>query len=356
MTAPLSGAVSGATYSGTQGGLAGDFARAAGNFIKGMKDEEAKRQARAMEQALLDLRIRAQQSGDEQAAAELDIRRQQLQQARENAEAERKLRGEDLQLRRESEAAERDRYGRQMTETERHNREQERVGGQRADIYGDRTSRGWKPTVIQGPNGEILLVDAGAGTVAPTRPAGTVPTAADGTPVGSQARPAQGEREAAAAWQNLESAVEQLDQQMAAVDYTPPSMAEQVALDAAQSPGSGIGSSVKRGLANSYLGKRAPQRQQIEQSVKTLGTLVVKMVTGAQMSEPEAQRIMGILRTVAGDQPELAKQKIETVREIIRGQRIKLGRAASMVGGGDAAQPTQMPAPGSSLKQKYGLE
>jgi hypothetical protein len=320
-----------------------------------MKDEEERRQAKALEQALFELRKQAQASGDANAASDLDLRRQQLEHARVNAERAAAIEREQMGVTRENAAATRELTAAQRAETERHNRKMEEVSGQRADATSARAGRGWAPVVTQGPNGEIMIVDKNTHTVAPTSAAGAVPTGAGGSPVGSQARPAQGERDAAAAYSNLDSALKQLETQMGGVGYAAPTIPEQVAIDAAKGTGTGVISSFKRSVANTYLGKNAPERQAIEQSVKTLGTLIVKMVTGAQMSEPEAQRIMGILSTVAGDRPELAKQKIESVKDIIRGQRVKLGRAAGMTTGTEPVAPSATPGI-SPMKQKYGLE
>jgi hypothetical protein len=203
--------------------------------------------------------------------------------------------------------------------------------------------RVWRVNKVTGMADEVHISPDGSVTVGDQSQAGAGPQL-----IGSGARPGQGELESAAAYNNLQTQFDQYKANLAKVGNQPPSIGTQFLMDGSKSTGLGPISSLTRSLSNTALGSHDPNYQLLQQSLDALGTTVIKMVTGAQMSEPEAQRIMNILRTSAGDTPEKVMQNIETVQNIINSQRVKLNRAGTMLNNptsGGAQAPAAAPAP-----------
>ncbi len=372
MTSPLSSVFRGVNFNGAFGNDAQALGSAFANIAKGRSAETERRRQAALEAALqrlkeeeLGLSQRRVAQGDTELAQSAE--RIALDQLRANQEggriaAEQVRFGEGLNLDRDRLAQEAsegalDRASREKIASigarSRENvAEMRQVGSGRDFItFQDIKGKFWRLNKLTNQLDRIVV---------PTE--ADLPhesSTSDGQLLGSGARASQGELTAAASYNNLEDALKNLENNMAAVAFQAPGIGTQLLLDATKFTGFGPISSLTRSGANTILGNQSPAYQKIQQSIDALGTMVVKMVTGAQMSEPEAQRIMNILRSVAGDPPDLVQQRLQTVREIIENERVKLGRAGHLA---DPARPQgfngqQLPSDrGSALKAKYGLE
>lgn len=342
MTGPLSSAIRGATYTGTMGNDLNSLAGMAAGLAKGRASEIERQRQAALDAALQ--KLRESELGLRREGLDLERRGQDQAGARFAGEQVRWAEGNNLDRDKEANdlsegAANRAsaekvaRIGAQSREAVANTRGAAAGSGRDYVIREDDKGNVWRVNKVTG-RADKVTVDVD-GNMALLPASDSEQAAMQLTGVG--ARPSEGEKGAAAAYGNLQTTFDALKQNMATVGNTPPSIGEQVALDASKDPGTGLFGSLKRALGNTYVGNNAPERQRIQQSVDALGTMVVKMVTGAQMSEPEAQRIMNILRTVAGDTPENIQQKLATVQDIINNEKVKLGRAAGLVEGGSAA-------------------
>jgi hypothetical protein len=354
MTGPLSSAVNGASYNGAFGSDAGGVARLVAGLAQGAQEARERQSKVALDAALMKLR-----EGDAEMRREEHEARMRPATPKSPWEAENFPNLESyldyLRRRKQAEHIEKPPTPRSIDPLSPEGI-QAALERKRREL--ELESRQPKPPSAEGEV-SVELVDGRVGVL--NKATGKIRIAtfaeAEGTPLGRGARPTQSERDARASFDNLQDTFEQLDANMAKVGYRAPSIAIQTGLDASKY--TGVGGSVVRSLANTAVGKLAPEYQLVQHSIDALGTLVTKMVTGAQMSEPEAQRIMNILRSTAGDDPALVQQKLQQVRTIIANERVKMGRAggAAIPGSAEGAQPTNNAAArAAAVKAKYGLE
>ena len=80
----------------------------------------------------------------------------------------------------------------------------------------------------------------------------------------------------------------------------------------------------------------------------TLQNSVIKSITGAQMSEPEAARIMGQIPQIT-DKPDVFEQKLKSTRANL--ERIKSGTLQYASGGATADMPSPRPAGGNPFRK-----
>lgn len=381
MPGPLSRAASGASYSGAFGSDAGDLSKAAAAFMAGRKQEEAARQQQAMQDALLALRQREADQGDARLNLDRDKMGEDRHQFDVNTGLTREKMGQDNNQFGQRLGFDRDKMGQDASEGAANRASAERIArigaASRENVAGMRNTsnpRDWVVKEIQDPAnpGQTVIVrankqtglayrmkldDTGNLTQTEMTPQevqaisgqlGSAPTQApqpvQGTDMSGPAN--QGEREAAASYSNLQTQFDKYKEILGHVGNQAPGWGTQFLMDRTKDSGFGPITSLTRSLSNIVLAKHDPDYQQVQQAVDALGTSVIKMVTGAQMSEPEAQRIMNILRLSSGDTPETVAQKLETVQNIINSERAKLGR----MGGHTAAQRAPSAAPAPSAK------
>jgi hypothetical protein len=337
-------------------GLAMDAAQAAAGIAAGSREEQERRRKAALEAAAHALREREVGQGDtrikldadkfgwEQTTDTRDYGRQVVTEDRDFGETQRKNTADIADT-----EADNTRLSGDSAETVRHNRASEGI---------DRTKAAQgRPQLRQTASGFAWFYPDG-------RTSGVVDEKGD--PVVGV--PTQGERQATGNAESLDAAYKILDENFKAVGYKAPNIPTQVGMDASKQTGMGPLTSLTRALANTAVGKYAPEYQKVNNALDSFGSLLVKLMTGAQMSEPEAQRIFNIIKPVAGDQPEVVQQKLQQARNIVEASKIQRGRALreriyAEVGeeapaGFDDTEPGAAPASsdGSDLKKKYGLE
>lgn len=375
MPGPLSRAAAGASYSGAFGSDAGDLAKAAAAFMQGRKQEETARQQQAMQDALLALRQREADQGDRRIGLDEQKFGEDQRQFDVGTGLTRERMGQDDRQFGQRLDFDKGELGQRATEGAANRASAEKIAGinarSRENVAGMRqVGSGRDFVTFQDSQGGYWRYDKVHNALTPIQ----TPTAADlasgqgdGTQapgsgqqlLGPGARADQGEKGAAASYQNLQTQFDKYKEVLGQVGNQPPGIGTQFLMDQTKASGLGPISSLQRSLSNTVLGNTAPDYQLVQQAVDALGTSVIKMVTGAQMSEPEAQRIMNILRTTAGDTPEKVMQNLETVQNIINSERVKLGRAANVDANGmpatSRALPGATPTAPSAPRKQYRL-
>jgi hypothetical protein len=365
--------MSGASYNGAYGTQAGDLAKAAAAFMQGRRvDEEARRKA-ALDDALM--RLREREAGQNDRRMGLDERK--LTQDSDQF-------GQRLGLDTSKLGLERDEYtqrGQQFGDTmgfnrdklgvdqsegdkERQNRiDVARIGAKsRENVAGMRqVGSGRDFVTMQDSQGGFWRLNKVTNELTPIRvptPAdlqqGDTPQATGGQLLGAGARPSQGERDAAGTYSSFKTARNTLAKNMDAVGNEAPGMGTQFLLDTSKSTGFGPVSSVARSLSNSALGSHAPQYQLVQNSIDATGSMFVKLMTGAQMGEPEAQRLFNVIGPKAGDTKETVAQKMQQLDDIVHAQFVKIGRAAELDTAGQPPVSRSLDAPSDSTPPSSG--
>lgn len=354
MPGPLVRAASGASYNGAFGTDAGDFAKSAAAFMQGRKQEEAARSAQAMQDALLALRQREADQGDARIQFDRDQMGEQRHQFDVTSGLNRDRFGLDQQKFSEDQrqfgiGADFDnrKLGQQASEGEKDRanaleiakigaRSREHVAGMRQVGSGrdfvtlqDANGGYWRFNKLTNELNPIQVPSPADLGQAPADGAAAAP-ATGGQLLGAGARPSQGEREAAGTYASFKMARDKLAENMGTVGNEAPGVGTQLLLDGTKASGLGPVSSLTRSLSNTLLGDKAPQYQMVQNSIDATGSLFVKLMTGAQMSEPEALRLFNVIGPKAGDTPDVVTQKMAQLDNIVQAQYVKLGRAGEL--------------------------
>jgi hypothetical protein len=351
---PLAQAASGASYSGAFGTQGGDLARAAAAFMSGRREEEEARRKAAMDAALQQLRERELAQGEERIGVDREQMKQQGDQFRQNLERS----GADLAGRQVEMGLENERgkatLAQQASENEKNRQNQleiAKIGAQsRETVASMRTIGSGKDYVVkEDSQGRVWRINKVTGE--PTPVALTPPTqgAEPQQLVGAGGRPSQGERDAAGVYNAFKSTSATLQKNMQSVGGKAPGIGQQLLIDGTKSSGLGPVSSLVRSLSNSAMD---PQYQLVQNSLDATGSLFVKLMTGAQMSEPEALRLFNVIGPKAGDEPATVQQKMQQLDDIVRAQYVKVGRAAELDGNG--LPPTTAPVSGGAPSAPTG--
>jgi hypothetical protein len=353
---PLAQAASGASYSGAFGTQGGDLARAAAAFMSGRREEEEARRKAAMDAALQQLRERELAQGEERIGVDREQMKQQGDQFRQNLERS----GADLAGRQVEMGLENERgkatLAQQASENEKNRQNQleiAKIGAQsRETVASMRTIGSGKDYVVkEDSQGRVWRVNKVTGDATEVKVQGQgQPAQGDGQQlIGAGGRPSQGERDAAGVYNAFKSTSATLQKNMQSVGGKAPGIGQQLLIDGTKSSGLGPVSSLVRSLSNSAMD---PQYQLVQNSLDATGSLFVKLMTGAQMSEPEALRLFNVIGPKAGDEPATVQQKMQQLDDIVRAQYVKVGRAAELDGNG--LPPTTAPVSGGAPSAPTG--
>jgi hypothetical protein len=149
----------------------------------------------------------------------------------------------------------------------------------------------------------------------------------------------QNERSIAATYDQLQGLFTDVTAQMQGVGYEPPSALTQFGINMTKGGGAipGVPDGLEKIAGNTAVGKFAPKYQTLETSYNSLSTFLTQMITGAQMSQQEADRIRSLVATYTGDTPGTIQLRLKQAQGIIDAARAKVSPRA---GGG-----TEAPAP-----------
>lgn len=336
MTAPLSSAAGGMRYSGT--GTGGELAKLVAGLVSGRRQQEEATRKAALEAAMQVLREREADQMDRG----LDMRAAEGAQRGIDTAENQNIEYEKLNAERNDKNADNNRVVQEGIANRKNALDVAKIGATSrenvADTRANTPGRGL--IVTQGKDGEILIVDKEAHTVRPTSTTGgAVPTNAEGTPVGSGARPGQGERDAASMYTAFKVTSATLAENMKKVEFQAPNVGTQLLLDGSKASGLGPVSSVARSLSNTVLSSTNPDYQLVQNSLDATGSMFIKLMTGAQMSEPEALRLFNVIGPKAGDTSETVAQKMKQLNDIVQAQYLKVGRAGALLDAASAAPP-----------------
>jgi hypothetical protein len=380
MASPLSGALKGVKYDGTNGNMWSDLGDLLGGFVQdarvqaeqkrkdaldaamaAMKQAEFERQGKQIDYQMNRDRIGDQfkSADDNRAERQLQASMEQNQLSRDALQSEREQRRQEREQNEAALEAYRNRTGdqrdRQLGQGDTRIAQQ----AQKGSFWEDDQHNVWyKPNLGNGAavqmernpsTGEMRPVRQVAGQ-APAQPSGNLrPIAYTGDSQaqspqgqapspqapgsgweavqGKSAIPTQGEREAKSAYDTLEPLFGNVIKSMGDVGFTPPSVGTQLAVDASRQPRESFKGSLVATLGNEALGKYHPDYQKYYVATNALSTFLTKMITGAQMSAPEAERIKNLIEWKAGDNPATVKDRIAQAAQIISAARERAGRA-----------------------------
>lgn len=152
----------------------------------------------------------------------------------------------------------------------------------------------------------------------------------------------QNERNTAATFQQLKGLFSEVTNGLKSVDYKPQGALTDFGI--AMSKGGQIPvvpDAVEKIVGNNALGIFAPKYQNLETSYNALSTFLTQMITGAQMSQQEADRIRNLVAMKSGDTPQTISTRLREAQGIIDAAEAKVSPRAS--GGGGAPAPTGAP-------------
>lgn len=357
MTAPFG------NFRYSSGSDLGEFAKLAGNFAQGSRDEADRRRKEALEAAVQALKEREANRAD----SELKL----------NTDKFGYEQGKDTKIFDAGQAEHTYQHGHDVTtdtETHRHNVATEQADLQRARSMGQSPGKlGWRLVQV---DGEWTWVPPptglGAGSGGPQAQTVTGP---DGKPAhGSQGIPNAGEQQMNMLVTSIEPSLGRIE-----AAYAPggkglhaPSVVAQGLADAAKQGGfiggaantalSGQGMMGK--LANA-LGGANPDYQNILTDLTKVYRAYVYVTTGKQLNESEAADNIQQYVPRAGEPDELVHKKVQDIQNMAQAVRLASKRAREFVerqnaggasGGAPAAAATSAQTDWDNLAAKYGAE
>jgi len=189
-------------------------------------------------------------------------------------------------------------------------------------------------TVLQGPSGEISVVDKRSRTATP------VTTQGGGQALGQGARPGEAELNSAALFSSIKPSFDRMNDLLKKRNFQPYDYGTEVAVNALREQGTGVMSTTKRVAANNYLKSQSPDAQALAQAVNAFVTQVTYLMSGKQINEAEGQRLLNMFSNMSGDSPDLVQQKLSTAEEVLNSQVIKANRARGLIGQGNSETTT----------------
>lgn len=164
----------------------------------------------------------------------------------------------------------------------------------------------------------------------------TAPSVPDAKPF--RAATPQTELNTAATFQQLKGLFSDVRKNVEAVHAKPPGALTQLGIDVTKNGLiNGIPDPIEKIGANVAMGAFAPKYQTLENSYNALSTFLTQMITGAQMSQQEADRIRSLVAMRAGDNPVQIAQRLEEAQGIIDAAGARVSPRASASGGGSPA-------------------
>lgn len=168
-------------------------------------------------------------------------------------------------------------------------------------------------------------------------------TAAHAAPSVPDAKPfraptPQTELNANATFQQLKGLFNDVKTNVAAVHSKPPNGLTQIGIDMSKNgmiPG--VPDQLEKIGANMAVGAFAPHYQTLETAYNSLSTFLTQMITGAQMSQQEADRIRSLVAMRAGDTPESVALRMQQAEGIIATAEARVSPRAAASGGGSPA-------------------
>lgn len=153
----------------------------------------------------------------------------------------------------------------------------------------------------------------------------------------------QNERNTAATFAQLKGLFGEIKAGMESVKYQPPGAATQFGLEMTKGQGAIplVPNSIEKIVGNNAVGMFAPKYQNLETSYNALSTFLTQMITGAQMSQQEADRIRNLVAMRSGDTAQTIATRMREAQGIIDAAEAKVSPRAS--GGGGAPAPTGAP-------------
>lgn len=148
----------------------------------------------------------------------------------------------------------------------------------------------------------------------------------------------QNERNVAATFQQLKGLFSDVTGQIQGVNYQPPGPLTQFGIE--MSKGGQIPmvpDAIEKIAGNTGVGMFAPKYQTLETSYNALSTFLTQMITGAQMSQQEADRIRSLVAMKTGDNPATVQLRLKQAQGIIDAAEAKVSPRA---GGSDGSAPT----------------
>lgn len=413
----LSNALGKVNYKGTLGSTAGDLSSVIGDFVAQGKKEKDQRTKDALDQALLkvkqgeaDVNSKTLEHAISQDDRNFGFKQTEHTDALENQ----RLAREGLEQNRHTldENADLTRGMLERLGTRRADQTDERISqaGQRIQMAGmkgyfqtdqNNDTYYYNPVTKKGSklsfdaNGDLVPDHPGAitpGGLTPMQPVGQPAAAApataaaqghgvkpDGAPMqpiqpGATEKPAeahiatadappgkpfkkpvpQNERNVAATFQQLKGLFGDVSNQIAGVNYQPPGALTQFGIEmtkGGQIPM--VPDAIEKIAGNTGVGMFAPKYQTLETSYNSLSTFLTQMITGAQMSQQEADRIRSLVAMKAGDTPATVQLRLKQAQGIIDAAEARVSPRAGAGDGSATSVATKGQGGGPEAKAHY---